>query len=85
MNITFTPLAFEEYNNWFEENEDVFYKIRELIKNISREPFKGIGKPEPLKGNYKGYWSRRINLEHRLIYSVDKNSVFIISCKGHYK
>ena len=85
MNIIFTPQAFEEYNRWHENDEQLFLKIHELIKNISRDPFKGIGKPEPLKGAYKGYWSRRINQEHRLIYSAEKNSLYIISCNGHYK
>ncbi|MCU0468061.1 MAG: Txe/YoeB family addiction module toxin [Arcicella sp.] len=59
-------------------------RIRELIESISREPFKGIGKPEPLKHEFKGCWSRRITDEHRLIYKVFSENILIISCKGHY-
>ena len=67
MKITFTSRAFDQYNNWNDEDEQVFEKIKELVKQTVRDPFKGIGKPEPLKGNYKGFWSRRINQEHRLV------------------
>jgi len=66
-NITFTQLAFEEYNNWFKENKVTIKRIKELIQAINHSPFTGIGKPEPLKGNRSGYWSRRIDPEHRLI------------------
>lgn len=62
MKITFTPNAFDQYNNWNDENKDVFEKIKELVKQTVRDPFKGIGKPEPLKGSYKGFWSRRITM-----------------------
>ncbi len=65
--IRFTPDAFAEYNEWIENDEAIFEKIKTLIKDISRDPFKGLGKPEPLKGNYSGFWSRRINQQHRLI------------------
>ena len=82
--VKFTSDAFAEYNEWIENNEDIFEKIKTLIKDISRDPFKGLGKPEPLKGNYSGFWSRRIDKEHRLIYSVTKDTINIIKCKGHY-
>lgn len=82
--IKFESSAFEEYISWSKLDKDIFKKINEIIFVIAREPFIGIGKPEPLKGNYKGYWSRRINLEHRIIYKVDDNTVFIAKCRGHY-
>ncbi len=63
---------------------DLLKKIRRLIESIQKSPFKGIGKPEPLKYELAGCWSRRINKEHRLIYEVTKNKIFILSAKGHY-
>lgn len=83
--ISFTTTAINEYNEWIKENPAVAGKIIELIKDISRSPFSGIGKPEALKGNYKGFWSRRITQEHRLIYKVESDSVFIVKCRGHYE
>ena len=82
--VKFTSEAFAEYNEWIETNEDIFNKIKILIRDISRDPFKGLGKPEPLKGNYSGYWSRRIDKEHRLIYSITADTINIVKCKGHY-
>lgn len=69
-NIEFTIKAFAEYNDWLEKDKQLFYKVKDLIKEIAKEPFKGIGKPEPLKGNFTGFWSRRINQEHRIVYRV---------------
>lgn len=82
--INFTPTAFEEYNQWRQSNKKIQDKIVELIEAVLREPFKGIGKPEPLRGNLKGFWSRRINEEHRLVYEVTETGINIISCKDHY-
>ena len=82
--IKFTADAFAEYNEWIGNNDDIFEKIKPLTRDISRDPFKGIGKPEPLKGNYAGFWSRRIDKGHRLIYSVTKDTINIVKCKGHY-
>jgi toxin YoeB len=82
--IKFDPAAFKEYLKWREENEDTFDRINQLVMEIAREPFKGIGKPEPLKGNLKGYWSRRITSEHRLIYKVEHETILIAKCYGHY-
>lgn len=82
--IAFSPEAFKEYNDWFSTDVQIVERIRLLIRDISREPFKGLGKPEPLKGNYSGYWSRRIDNEHRLIYKVTDAQIFIVKCKGHY-
>ena len=83
--INFDNDAFDDFCNWAIYDKKVFKKIVELLKSIKRTPYKGIGKPEALKFNKSGYWSRRITLEHRLIYKVDsENNIFIASCKGHY-
>ncbi len=82
--IKFSPLAFDQFTDWGNEDIKTFKKIRDLIVEIARKPFKGTGKPEPLKGNYKGCWSRRITKEHRLIYKVHNDNVIILSCFGHY-
>jgi toxin YoeB len=83
-NVAFTRDAFLEYNQWFFTDENLFVRIQELVRDIDRDPFKGIGKPEALKGNWSGYWSRRINQEHRLIYKVSDTQILIVKCKGHY-
>jgi toxin YoeB len=83
--IRFAPDAWREYMEWHSENEALFDRINELIKDMMRDAFKGIGKPEPLKNNYKGCWSRRITLEHRLIYRIDNETITILSCFGHYE
>jgi toxin YoeB len=84
MNIKFSDKAFGGYNDWADKNEKVFKKVRSLIKEIQRTPFSGTGKPEPLKGNLSGCWSRRITDEHRLVYKIEGDTVFIEDCKGHY-
>lgn len=84
-NITFAHQAWADFNSWNDSDPDVAFKIRDLIKEISRDPFSGIGKPEALKGNFRGWWSRRITKEHRLVYRVDNDSITIASCKGHYE
>ena len=84
-NIVFTNDSLEEFIDWSIINKANFKKIAELIKHISRSPYEGIGKPEPLKHNLQGCWSRRINDEHRLIYRIGANGdIEIVSCKGHY-
>jgi toxin YoeB len=83
-NVTFTSKAFEEYNEWFENNLQIIGRIKNLIRDIDTDPFKGLGKPEPLKGNWSGYWSRRIDHEHRLVYKVAADQIIIAKCKGHY-
>lgn len=80
----FTTIAFEQYNEWQFENKKVFNKLKKLIKECARTPYEGTGKPEALKHEYTGYWSRRITDEHRLIYRVDDNFIKIIACKFHY-
>lgn len=77
--------AWEDYLYWQVEDKQIMKKINQLIKDIRRTPFEGIGKPEPLKGSLSGLWSRRINSEHRLVYLVEDNSVVIFACKGHYE
>ena len=78
--------AFEDFSNWAIVNKNTFKRIAELLKDISRTPFEGKGKPESLKHNLKGCWSRRITEEHRLVYHINSDgNIEIISCKGHYK
>lgn len=85
MNLTFTEAAWEDYL-WFQYNDKkLLKKINSLIKDIQRSPFEGIGKPEPLKANLSGYWSRRINTEHRLVYRVTEESLLIVACRFHYQ
>jgi toxin YoeB len=83
-NIEFVPDAFREYREWIETDRKVALRIGDLIRDILRNPFEGLGKPEALKHQLKGHWSRRINREHRLIYKVTETSVIIISCYSHY-
>jgi toxin YoeB len=84
-NIEFLPKAFKEYNDWIEIDRKTALRIGDLINDILRNPHEGFGKPEPLKHQFKGYWSRRIDHEHRLIYSVNDSSIIIISCYSHYR
>jgi toxin YoeB len=83
--LTFDNEAFDDFCNWMVYDKKIFIKIVELLKVIKRTPFEGIGKPEPLKFNKSGYWSRRITNEHRLVYKIDdQNNIYVASCKGHY-
>ena len=84
MIISFVQRSWDEYNNWQKDDKKIFIKIQKLIKDTMRDPFSGIGKPEPLKDNLQGYWSKRITDEHRLVYKVEQNQLIIISCKYHY-
>jgi len=84
-NFLFSPKAFDQYNEWQTENKQVFEKLKKLIKETAKTPFEGTGKPEALKHEYTGCWSRRITDEHRLIYKVTADLVEIVSCKFHYK
>lgn len=85
MIVSFTQPAFEDYQHWAKDDKAVFKKINSLIKEILRTPFTGTGKPEPLKHELSGFWSRRITEEHRLVYKVEKDELLIISCKYHYE
>ena len=77
--------AWEEYCDWQRVNKAALKKINQLIRDIRRDPFDGLGKPEPLKEDLSGFWSRRIDEENRLIYAVEQDVVVLISCKGHYE
>jgi len=84
MKLTFTPSAWEDYL-WFQEHDRKLLKrINALISEALRTPLEGLGKPEPLKSNLAGCWSRRINHEHRLVYSVTATDLTIIACRYHY-
>jgi len=83
-NIEFIPAAFKEYQEWIEIDRKTALRIGDLIRDIIRNPYEGIGKPEALKHEYKGYWSRRIDREHRLIYKATESTIVIISCYSHY-
>lgn len=82
--IVFEASAFEDFNQWVSLDKKLHRKIINLIKDIDRSPFAGLGKPEPLRHDLKGYWSRRINDEHRLVYKVTEDEIVIIACKYHY-
>jgi len=84
MRIVFSKNAWEDYSSWLQIDKKMLKKINDLIKDIQRNPHSGIGKPEPLKYDLAGYWSRRIDREHRLVYQVIENDIRIISCKYHY-
>jgi len=84
MTISFDPDAFKDFQAWATADKKIFARICELIKDISRSPFQGIGKPEGLRHNLAGYWSRRITDEHRLVYKVENDTLYIASCKYHY-
>ena len=84
MKITFSENAWEDYISWQNEDKKMLKKINELIKDIKRHPFEGIGKPEPLKNALSGYWSRRINDEHRIVYKISDGSMFIAQLRYHY-
>ena len=77
--------AWTDYVDWQTQDKKTLKRINMLIKDILRNPFEGIGKPEPLKGNLSGLWSRRIDETNRLIYAVDDNSISIVACKNHYE
>jgi toxin YoeB len=82
--ITFESSAFEDFNYWAARDKKLYRRIVQLIKDIDRSPFIGIGKPEPLKHELSGYWSRRINDEHRLVYKITDDSIIILACRYHY-
>ena len=83
-NIEFTPKSFEEFQQWVETDKKMAIRIGDLIRDSIRDPFKGIGKPEPLRYDFAGFWSRRIDDEHRLVYKVTPTAIVIFSCHSHY-
>lgn len=84
MKLTWSAEAWEDYLYWQETDKKTVKKINELIKDATRTPFEGKGKPEPLKHNLAGFWSRRISSEHRLVYAVSDGALLIASCRYHY-
>ena len=84
MILIWADKSWEDYLYWQQNDKKVLIKINSLIKDIKREPFQGVGEPEPLKYNWRGYWSRRINLEHRIVYKILDNSILIAQCRYHY-
>lgn len=84
MRLIFSEQAWEDYLYWQKTDKQLLKRINMLIKDIKREPFEGIGKPEPLKHALSGYWSRRINDEHRIVYKVNEDSLLIAQLRYHY-
>ena len=84
MKISFHEHAWVDYLYWQKSDAKKIKRINELIRAIQRDPFQGIGKPEPLRGNWSGFWSRRIDREHRLIYAFENDSLLIAQCRFHY-
>ena len=83
--INWQSEAWDDYVYWQREDKRIIKRINSLIKDIQRNPFSGIGKPEPLKHDWAGFWSRRINDEHRLVYGYDGGKIIIAQCRYHYK
>ena len=84
MRIIFADRAWEDLTYWIEHDRKVAKRIIRLLKEIEREPFQGIGKPEPLKHGLAGFWSRRITDEHRLVYAVEKKQILVAQARYHY-
>jgi len=85
MILSFSDDAWDDYLHWQQNDKKILKKINRLIKEIQREPFEGIGEPEPLKYNWSGYWSRSITIEHRLVYKVSDDNLMIAQCRYHYR
>ena len=84
LELMFMPKAWQDLGWWVKNEIKTVKKIYSVLENTCKTPFEGLGQPEPLKANYSGYWSRRINLEHRIIYKVENDKIIIFSLKGHY-
>lgn len=84
MKILMSKNAWEDFEYWLDHDKTIAKKIRKLIKEIQREPFRGIGKPEPLKNQWSSYWSRRITDEHRLVYKIQDDTLIIVQARYHY-
>ena len=85
LDLHFLPEGWEDYLYWQTQDKKTLRRINILIKNIQRSPFEGIGKPEPLKGNYQGWWSRRIDEANRIVYKVEDGHMVIAQCRMHYE
>ena len=84
MAVVYSKKAKEDYEYWAEHNPKIVSRIEKLLKDIESQPFKGLGKPEPLKFKYSGYWSRRIDHQHRLVYKIFDGDVYVVQCRYHY-
>jgi toxin YoeB len=84
MRVAFEPEALEDLDWWMDKDGKTGLKVLKLTREIQRDPFEGIGKPEPLKGDLSGWWSRRINQEHRLVYRPTEDGLLIAQCRYHY-
>lgn len=84
MKIVFSEDGWSDYLYWQQHDKKIFKKVNDLIKEITREPFTGTGKPEALRFSLSGYWSRRITHEHRIVYRVEGDTLFIAHCQYHY-
>jgi toxin YoeB len=82
--LTFTPDAWDDYLYWQAQDKKTLKRINIVLRDILREPFTGIGKPEPLRENLTGYWSRRINDTHRLVYAIEDQAIIVLACRYHY-
>lgn len=82
--LTFTPSAWADYLHWQEQDKKTIKRINQLMLEVVRDPFTGIGKPEPLRGDLSGFWSRRIDEAHRLVYCASDSELTIIACRFHY-
>jgi toxin YoeB len=83
--LHFMPKAWQDLGWWMKNDIKIVKKIYNILENACKAPFDGIGQPEPLKSNYSGYWSRRINLEHRIVYKVEDTKIIVHSLYGHYQ
>jgi toxin YoeB len=84
MRLIFTPRAWEDYRHWQDNDDKIVDRINTFFKECSRTPFAGIGKPEPLRGTLSGWWSRRITQEHRFVYRIEGDALWIAQCRLHY-
>ncbi|AUI51100.1 Txe/YoeB family addiction module toxin [Arthrobacter crystallopoietes] len=84
MNVLFTDIGWQDYQYWLATDRAILKRINRLIEECRRTPFEGIGKPEALKHQLAGYWSRRITEEHRLVYAVEENQLVVIAARHHY-
>ena len=82
--VSFTTHSFAQFNYWAENDPKIHKKIVDLIKDIAKTPFTGLGKPEALRYDFKGCWSRRITEEHRLVYYIEEDEIVVVSCRYHY-
>lgn len=84
LDLLFLPEGWEDYLYWQSQDKKTLRRINALIKDIQRNPFEGLGKPEPLKGNYQGWWSRRIDEVNRIVYKIEAGQIVVAQCRTHY-